>query len=68
MHNITTNKDATDIPKAIQMPKGAKPFDSGLIVQGKKWSYRFMVPGTYRYVCVPHQPEMVGTIIVRPRL
>jgi len=67
LHNITTDKDATDIPKAIQMPKGAKPFNSGLVAQGKRWRYRFTVPGTYRYVCAPHQPGMVGTIIVKAK-
>ena len=67
LHNITTDKDATDIPKAISMPRGAKPFNSGLIVQGQRFRYTFTVPGWYRYVCVPHQPEMVGTIIVKER-
>ncbi len=67
VHNATTDKDATDIPKAIQLPNGAKPFNSGLIQVGKRYRYKFTVPGTYRYVCVPHQPEMVGTIIVQPK-
>jgi len=67
LHNATTDKNATDIPKAIQMPKGAKPFNSGLMTPGKHYRYRFTVPGTYRYVCVPHQPEMVGTIIVQEK-
>src|SRR5690349_13154059 len=57
LHNATTDKNATDIPKAIQMPKGAKPFNTGLMTPGKHYRYRFTVPGTYRYVCVPHQPE-----------
>ena len=67
LHNATTDKNATDIPKAIQMPKGAKPFNSGLMTPGNHFSYRFTVPGTYRYVCVPHQPDMVGTIIVEEK-
>ena len=67
LHNATTDKNATDIPKAIQMPKGAKAFNSGLMTPGKHYRYRFTVPGTYRYVCVPHQPEMIGTIIVQEK-
>jgi plastocyanin len=67
LHNVTTDKDATDMPRAIQMPQGAKPFNSGLMQVGKRYRYKFTVPGTYRYICVPHQPGMVGTIIVQPR-
>ena len=67
LHNATTDKNATDFPKAIQMPKGAKPFNSGLMTPSKHYRYKFTVPGTYRYVCVPHQPEMVGTIIVKEK-
>jgi plastocyanin len=67
LHNATTDKNASDIPKAIQMPKGAKPFNSGLLAPGKHYTYRFTVPGTYRYVCAPHQPEMVGTIVVQEK-
>ena len=67
LHNATTDRNATDIPKAIQMPKGAKPFNTGLMTPNKRYRYRFTVPGTYRYVCVPHQPEMVGTIIVKEK-
>jgi plastocyanin len=67
IHNATTDKDATDVPKAIQMPKGAKPFNSGLMLTGKRYRYKFTVPGTYRYICVPHQPGMVGTVIVKPK-
>jgi plastocyanin len=67
LHNVTTDKDATDMPKAIAMPRGAKPFNSGLMPPGKSFRYTFTVPGTYRYVCVPHQPDMVGVIVVRPK-
>lgn len=67
LHNVTTDKNSTDIPKAIQMPKGAKPFNSGMMTPGKHYRYRFTVPGTYRYVCVPHQPDMVGTIVVEEK-
>ena len=67
LHNVTTDKDATDMPRAISIPRGAKPFNSGLMPPGKTFRYTFTVPGTYRYVCVPHQPDMVGVIVVRPK-
>ena len=65
-HDVSTSKDETENPKAIELPKGAKPFSSGLMPYGKRWRHRFTVAGTYRYICLPHQPRMVGTIVVRP--
>jgi plastocyanin len=39
-------------------------FDTGLIPGGRSRSVRFMVEGTYRYICTPH-PSMTGTVMVR---
>ena len=46
-------------------PAGAKPFDSGLLSPGQSFSYTFAVPGTYKYVCLPHEfGGMTGEVIV----
>jgi plastocyanin len=40
-------------------------FDSGNVAPGKSWSHTFAKPGTYAYVCVPHEAAgMKGTVIV----
>ena len=46
-------------------PAGAKPFDSGMLAPGESYSYAFEVPGTYKYVCLPHEfGGMTGEVIV----
>ena len=32
----------------------------------REWSARFTKPGTYRYICLVHGPDMSGTVTVRP--
>ncbi len=63
--------DATDDPgKALRAgdaiyPVGAKPFDSGFLLHGQSFSYTFAIPGTYKYVCLPHEfGGMIGEVIV----
>jgi plastocyanin len=37
----------------------------GTIRSGETWSHTFEVPGTYAYLCVPHERAgMVGTVVV----
>src|SRR5690606_35600387 len=49
----------------VEQPAGAEPFDSGNIDRRRTWSHTFTVPGTYRYVCVPHElAGMVGVVVV----
>lgn len=38
-------------------------FDSGLLGQGDSYSFTFVEPGTYDYLCTPH-PFMTGQIVV----
>lgn len=46
-------------------PAGAKPFDSGILPPGQSFTYTFEVPGTYKYVCLPHEfGGMTGEVIV----
>jgi plastocyanin len=66
-HSITTDPSQVEDRKLVQIPRGAKPFNSGTIDPGKSFRYRFTVPGTYKYVCPPHeQSNMVGEVVVTP--
>jgi plastocyanin len=63
--------DATDDPKRAlrdgdaAYPAGAKPFDSGMLSPGQSFTSTFEVPGTYKYVCLPHEfGGMTGEVIV----
>jgi plastocyanin len=40
-------------------------FDSGGLTAGKTFSYKFVKPGTYKYHCSIHGPDMSGTVTVK---
>ncbi len=63
-HTVTTDPDKIADPSHVSIPKGAKPFDSGVIKSGKSFRYTFTVPGVYRYTCQPHEGLMKGEITV----
>jgi len=66
LHSVTTNPAVAQDPKDVALPSGAKPFDSGFMPPGAKWSYTFTVPGSYKYLCLPHEKDhMVGVIEVK---
>jgi plastocyanin len=66
LHSVTTNPAVAQDPKDVSSPPGAKPFDSGFMPPGAKWSYTFTVPGTYKYLCLPHEKDhMVGVVVVK---
>jgi plastocyanin len=66
LHSVTTKASVAQDPKDISLPKGAKPFDSGFLMPGNKWSYTFTVPGTYKYLCLPHEKDhMIGIVVVK---
>ncbi|HVA83334.1 MAG TPA: plastocyanin/azurin family copper-binding protein [Candidatus Binataceae bacterium] len=66
LHSVTTNPTVAQDPKDVSLPTGAKPFDSGFMPPGAKWSYTFTVPGTYKYLCLPHEKDhMVGVVVVK---
>ncbi len=67
-HTVTAHPDRVPDLDQIELPGEAEPFDSGTMMEGDVFQHVFTVPGTYRYVCVPHaMADMVGTVIVRPR-
>ncbi len=66
LHSVTTNPAVAQDPKDVSAPAGAKPFDSGFMTPGGKWSYTFTVPGTYKYLCLPHEKDhMTGIVVVK---
>jgi plastocyanin len=51
----------------VAMPAGAQPFNSGKIKPGGSFEQKFSIPGTYKYVCEPHEEmDMKGQVIVKP--
>jgi len=66
-HTVTADATLARDPANVALPEGAQPFHSGDVEAGQVWSRTFTVPGTYRYVCLPHERQgMIGTVIVRP--
>jgi len=66
LHSATFDPKHAQNPADVSLPKGAKPFDSGFMAPGAKYSHKFTVPGTYKYVCIPHEKDgMVGVVVVK---
>jgi plastocyanin len=64
-HTATANPEFVKDPAHVVLPKGAEPFHSEDVAPGGKFSHTFTVPGTYYYVCQPHEDMgMVGIIVV----
>ena len=55
-----------DAKQWVKIPTGATPFYSGELKPGAEFRVRFEIPGTYKYLCVYHEDQMMrGTIIVQ---
>ena len=66
LHNVSTEADAALTPSDVSLPPGAEPFDSGFMTPGASFNYTFTVPGTYRYICIPHEKDgMIGEVVVK---
>jgi plastocyanin len=65
-HSVTLDKSKVANPNLVELPSGVAPSDSGFLDPKKTYTLTLTVPGTYKYVCVPHEAQgMVGTIIVQ---
>ncbi|HYA35883.1 MAG TPA: plastocyanin/azurin family copper-binding protein [Candidatus Binataceae bacterium] len=65
VHDATDRRDLAVRASDVDYPAGVGPFDSGFLPPGRTFSYTFTVPGTYKYVCVPHElGGMTGQITV----
>ncbi|MGD2071483.1 MAG: plastocyanin/azurin family copper-binding protein [Gemmatimonadota bacterium] len=64
VHTVTADPELAADPESVVLPEGAATFDSGFMDPGATFRHTFDVEGTYRYVCLPHQPVMFGVVIV----
>lgn len=65
-HTITAEKSKVADPSLVSVPAGAQEWDSGFVTEGESFSRSFELPGTYRYICIPHEgAHMVGTVVVK---
>jgi len=65
VHDATNRRDLAARAGDVESPAGPPPFDSGFLPPGQTFSYTFTVPGTYKYVCVPHElGGMIGEVTV----
>jgi plastocyanin len=65
-HTVTADKSKVADPSLVSVPAGTEEWDSGFVGEGESFSRSFEKPGTYRYVCIPHEGAgMVGSVVVR---
>jgi plastocyanin len=66
VHHASSDPSTAVNPAEVSNPAGAEPFDSGFLQPGQSFTYTFTVPGTYKYICAPHETSgMVGEVVVR---
>jgi plastocyanin len=65
VHTTTAYHPKNDM-HSLRIPKGATPWDSGILVnKGDHFDVTLTVEGVYDYYCMPHeQAGMVGRIVV----
>ena len=65
IHEIVANPAKARAHTMPTLPAGAGPFDSGFLRPDRSYSYRFTVPGVYRYVCdLDSAQPVMGEIVV----
>jgi plastocyanin len=66
VHHASSDPSTAVNPSEASTPSGAKPFDSGFLQPGESFTYTFTVPGTYKYICAPHETSgMLGEVVVK---
>jgi plastocyanin len=66
VHHASNDPSTAVNPAEVSNPPGAKPFDSGFLQPGQSYTYTFTVPGTYKYICAPHETSgMLGEVVVK---
>ncbi len=67
VHTVTADPLIAADVSNVELPEGARPFNSAAIPAGQVFRHTFTVPGTYRYLCLPHAGQkMFGTVVVEP--
>ncbi len=65
IHTVAAVASKAQVASHVSLPEGAKEFDSGLMAPGGTYSQTFTVPGTYKYICIPHERDgMIGEVDV----
>lgn len=68
VHTVTADQEIALSAENVDLPEGARPFNSEEILPGEVYKQRFTVPGHYKYFCIPHEEDgMIGEIVVRPK-
>jgi plastocyanin len=66
-HSVTDDPKSAENRDDVDLPTGAKPFNSGNVMPGRSFRHTFTVPGKYRYFCLTHEADrMIGEITVEP--
>jgi len=65
-HTVTFDPSKAKDETHVALPPGAEPFDSGKVESNGNFWHTFTVPGTYHYICRPHEDNgMSGTVVVQ---
>jgi plastocyanin len=64
-HTVTDDPTKAVNAADASLPSGVAAWDSGPVDGGQTFSHTFTTPGTYKYLCIPHESlGMVATITV----
>jgi plastocyanin len=65
-HTVIDDPKVAQKKGDVERPMGAEMFNSGPIAPGTSWYYTFEMPGTYKYICGPHETVgMKGEVVVK---
>ena len=66
VHTVTADPGEATMDRSVQLPDGARPFDSGRMRPDDTFEHTFEVPGTYTYFCIPHEgANMRADVVVK---
>jgi len=67
-HTVIDDPKVAQKKGNVELPKGAEAFNSGPVAPGTSWYYTFTTPGTYKYICGPHEAVgMKGEVVVKEK-
>lgn len=63
-HTVTADPSLAKNAASVRLPRGARPFN-GPLPAGGAYRHKFTRPGTYDYICLPHEGAgMKGRVVV----
>ena len=66
VHTVTADPGLAANKEDVNLPDGAKAFNSGNLDPEKEFEHKFKVPGQYKYFCIPHEGAgMTGEVVVK---